>query len=73
MADSIPSREELLERYLEQLPFQPYPVQENALYAWFSAEQGVLVCTPTGTGKTIIAEAAFKPCIPTRQPTTRPR
>lgn len=59
MADAAPSREELLERYLEQLPFEPYPIQENALYSWFSAEQGALVCTPTGTGKTVIAEAAM--------------
>lgn len=59
MADATPSREELLERYLEQLPFEPYPIQEDALYCWFSAEQGALVCTPTGTGKTVIAEAAM--------------
>lgn len=52
------SRDELALKYLEQLPFTPYPVQEQALFAWFGSDEGVLVCAPTGMGKTLIAEAA---------------
>ena len=52
------TRDELALKYLEQLPFAPYPVQEQALFAWFESLEGVLVCAPTGMGKTLIAEAA---------------
>jgi hypothetical protein len=41
-----PTRDELASRYFDQLPYEPYKVQEEALLAWFSAEQGVLVAWP---------------------------
>src|SRR5712691_6654485 len=61
------ARDAIALSYFEQLPFTPYPVQEKALWAWFESKSGVLVCTPTGTGKTLIAEAAAFEALKTRR------
>jgi superfamily II DNA/RNA helicase len=52
------SRDEIVLEYLDRLPYPPYPIQEEAMYAWAACEDGVLLSAPTGTGKTLVAEAA---------------
>ena len=66
------SREDHAFMYLEQLPFEPYPFQEEAILGWFSSDQGVLVCAPTGMGKTLIAEAGIYEVMKTGNPTAHP-
>jgi len=54
----LPSRDEIILEYLDRLPYPPYPLQEEAMYAWAACMDGVLLSAPTGTGKTLVAEAA---------------
>ena len=54
----VTSRDDIILEYLDRLPYAPYPVQEEAMYAWAASEQGLLLSAPTGTGKTLVAEAA---------------
>ena len=58
LIQNAPNREELAFAFLATIPFTPYPVQEEAILGWYSTDQGILVCAPTGTGKTLIAECA---------------
>jgi superfamily II DNA/RNA helicase len=59
MTTSANSPEEIALDYLGQLPFPPYSFQEQAILSWFEESDGLLVCAPTGSGKTVIAETAM--------------
>ena len=59
LGHEVPDRETLAIDYLDTLPFEPYPFQEEAILSWFDSDQGVLVCAPTGMGKTVVAEAGL--------------
>ncbi|MGE3180818.1 MAG: DEAD/DEAH box helicase [Phycisphaerae bacterium] len=61
-----PTRDEIWEKFVEAVPYELYSFQEEALLAWFESEDGVLVCAPTGMGKTLIAEAAIFEALHTR-------
>jgi len=53
------TRDEVCAKFIEAVPYRLYPFQEEALLAWFESEGGILVCAPTGMGKTLVAEAAL--------------
>ena len=61
------TRDEIAGKFLEQITFDLYAYQEEALLAWFSEPGGVMVCAPTGMGKTLIAEAAVFEALHTRR------
>ncbi|MFG0318012.1 MAG: DEAD/DEAH box helicase, partial [Planctomycetota bacterium JB042] len=52
-------RDSVCEQFLDVVPFELYPFQEEALLTWFECDDGMLVTAPTGMGKTLIAEAAL--------------
>lgn len=58
MPDDAPDRDAICEAFIDAVPFDLYPFQEEAVLAWFECTGGMLVTAPTGTGKTLIAETA---------------
>lgn len=64
---AIMTRDEVCSRFLDSLSFDLYAYQEEALLAWFQEPGGVMVCAPTGMGKTLIAEAAVFEALQTRR------
>ncbi|HWL93553.1 MAG TPA: DEAD/DEAH box helicase [Phycisphaerae bacterium] len=61
------TRDEICGKFLDSLSFDLYAYQEEALLAWFAEPGGVMVCAPTGMGKTLIAEAAVFEALHTRR------
>lgn len=60
------TRDQIADDFLNTLNFSLYAYQEEALLAWFETDAGVLVCAPTGTGKTLLAEAAVYEALKSR-------
>ena len=59
MSLEIPTRDELYVRYVDQLPYEPYPVQDAGAGGLVRVRAGRPRLRPTGTGKTLIAQAAL--------------
>lgn len=59
-------RDSIADAFLSTLEFNLYTYQEEALLAWFSTDAGLLICAPTGTGKTLLAEAAVYEALKSR-------
>ena len=59
MSSEIPSREQCTVPYVDQLPYEPYPVQDAGAGGLVRVRAGSPRLSPTGTGKTLIAEAAL--------------
>jgi len=60
-------REQICSDFLDTLDFDLYTYQEEALLSWFEQDGGIMVCAPTGMGKTLLAEAAVYEALKTRQ------
>jgi len=60
-------RDEVCEKFIDAVPFDLYPFQEEAVLGWFEASDGLLVTAPTGMGKTLVAEASVFEALVTRQ------
>ncbi len=52
-------RDAICSKFLESLTHELYAYQEEALLSWFGSDRGLLICAPTGMGKTLLAEAAI--------------
>lgn len=66
------TRDQLAQMYLDQLPYPPYPVQEEALLAWFTSDKGVLVCglRPAPARRSSPRPPCSRPCTPAASPIT---
>ncbi|QOJ14311.1 MAG: DEAD/DEAH box helicase [Planctomycetia bacterium] len=61
------NRSDICSAFLGTLTHELYPYQEEALLAWFESDHGVMVCAPTGMGKTLLAEAAVYEALTARR------